>query len=423
MSTPGNGLSSGQYADSGSVARRPAPPPDNTNFASQDPNTVYTQVQAADPGQVGNVAQSWTNMGSALEAVNQVLSTGAAAGANGWSGAAASKALGFHTQVAQWTAVATQASYEAGGNVSSQSDAASTAKYSMPKPVNYGMPQALADFAANPFDVGAIHDKFRQAQDNHQQIAHVVQQYDVSLNQASQQMPALGPTPAFASGNQPGGGSVPGGSSGGAARLVTGSGRVGGSGGRVAAPGPVSGAPIDSEPGTSLSGTGGSSLGGNGNPSGGGPSGGNLGGGGVAGGGVADGGDPGGGVLPIGPGGGFGGGGGSSPDGRLGRGGGSSFGGRSGFGAERSGGVGVGGGGARSAVGGGSAGSEAGAVSAAEQAGARGAAGPAGAGGIGAGRGRKGADEEHQRPSYLVERDPESIFGVDETTAPPVIGA
>jgi hypothetical protein len=414
VSTPGNGLSSGQYADSGSVGRRDAPPPDNTNFAGQDPNTVYTQVQAADPGQVGNVAQSWTNIGSALEMVNQVLSTGAAAGANGWTGAAAEKALGFHTQVAQWTAVATQASYEAGGNVSSQSDAAATAKYSMPKPVNYGMSQALADFAANPLGVGAIQDKFRQAQANHQQIAHVVQQYDVSLNQASQQMPVLGPTPTFASsasGNQLSG-SVPGGTSGGVSgagtRFVPGGGQaavnapVGGSGGRVTAPG----APIDSGSGTHLSGTGGASLGDNGNPSGGAnPSGGG------ASGGVSGGEDLGGGLLSIRPGGG----------------GGSSFGGRSGFGAERSGGVGSGDGGAagaRSAVGGGSATGKAGAMAAAEQAGARGAAGPAGVGGMGAGRGRKGAtDEEHQRPSYLVERDPESIFGVDETTAPPVIGA
>jgi uncharacterized protein YukE len=31
-------------------------------------------------------------------------------------------------------------------------------------------------------------------------------------------------------------------------------------------------------------------------------------------------------------------------------------------------------------------------------------------------------DSEHQRPSYLVERDPQGTFGTDERTAPPVIG-
>ena len=32
------------------------------------------------------------------------------------------------------------------------------------------------------------------------------------------------------------------------------------------------------------------------------------------------------------------------------------------------------------------------------------------------------AGGEHQRPSYLVEADPDSLFGTDEMTAPPVIG-
>ncbi|MGX7825604.1 hypothetical protein ACTG9Q_10980 [Actinokineospora sp. 24-640] len=40
-------------------------------------------------------------------------------------------------------------------------------------------------------------------------------------------------------------------------------------------------------------------------------------------------------------------------------------------------------------------------------------------GGVGA-RGEE--DEEHRRPSYLVEDDPDSLFGTDQVTAPPVIG-
>ena len=31
-------------------------------------------------------------------------------------------------------------------------------------------------------------------------------------------------------------------------------------------------------------------------------------------------------------------------------------------------------------------------------------------------------DGEHQRASYLVEGDPDAVFGTDEATAPPVIG-
>jgi hypothetical protein len=38
------------------------------------------------------------------------------------------------------------------------------------------------------------------------------------------------------------------------------------------------------------------------------------------------------------------------------------------------------------------------------------------------GRGQGAEDTEHQRPEFLVEADPESVFGTDQTTAPPVIG-
>ncbi len=56
-----------------------------------------------------------------------------------------------------------------------------------------------------------------------------------------------------------------------------------------------------------------------------------------------------------------------------------------------------------------------------------GAAGGRQAGGMpmggGGGAGGKGEDDtEHQSPSYLLENDPDAIFGTDEITAPPVIG-
>ena len=53
-------------------------------------------------------------------------------------------------------------------------------------------------------------------------------------------------------------------------------------------------------------------------------------------------------------------------------------------------------------------------------AGGRGGAG--GMGGAGRGKGDGEEDKEHERPAYLVEGDPESAFGNDQLTAPPVIG-
>ena len=79
------------------------------------------------------------------------------------------------------------------------------------------------------------------------------------------------------------------------------------------------------------------------------------------------------------------------------------------------------------ATGGGMA-AEAGAAGAAAKAGAPGASGAAGRGGMSGmggahgGKGQGGEDSEHQRPSYLIEEDPDGLFGTDEKTAPPVIG-
>jgi hypothetical protein len=53
---------------------------------------------------------------------------------------------------------------------------------------------------------------------------------------------------------------------------------------------------------------------------------------------------------------------------------------------------------------------------------AAGRGGPGGMGGAPRGRGDGEEDQEHERPSYLVEGDPESAFGSDQMTAPPVIG-
>lgn len=60
-------------------------------------------------------------------------------------------------------------------------------------------------------------------------------------------------------------------------------------------------------------------------------------------------------------------------------------------------------------------------------AGGRGGAGRGGAGAMGPmGAGGRRADgdddDEHQRPDYLIEADPDAIFGTDQRTSPPVIG-
>lgn len=94
------------------------------------------------------------------------------------------------------------------------------------------------------------------------------------------------------------------------------------------------------------------------------------------------------------------------------------FGGSGGAGGARSG-AGAPEGGARSGIGNAAAAEEA-----AMRRGMSGARGAGGMGGMPVGAGAKGDDDkEHQRPSYLVEPDPDDLFGGDlPPTAPPVIG-
>jgi hypothetical protein len=42
--------------------------------------------------------------------------------------------------------------------------------------------------------------------------------------------------------------------------------------------------------------------------------------------------------------------------------------------------------------------------------------------GPGGRRGEGEEDDEHQRPDFLIEADPDAIFGTDQRTSPPVIG-
>lgn len=41
---------------------------------------------------------------------------------------------------------------------------------------------------------------------------------------------------------------------------------------------------------------------------------------------------------------------------------------------------------------------------------------------MGGRRGEEEEDGEHKRPSFLLEGDPDAVFGTDQMTAPPVIG-
>jgi hypothetical protein len=465
-------ISSQQKTLAQDVNTRSAPSVVGNNYLNYSHDALYGMVNnGLDAGQVGSNSQSWNKISNSMVSISKTLNTATTSTESAWTGTAADTARGFHTGVSSWTGSASESAQLVSDNMYNQSQAAQSAKSAVPKPVPYSFTNELQDFFTAPNPAAGwntINDKLAAQQKAHQTAATAVQSYDHSLAQSAGQMPAMSPPPTFnpSAGGGPGGvggtggvGGIGGGSGGGP--TTPGGGGVGGGGagggtgsGGGGAGGGFGGVPLPpGRGGTSGSGTnGGSGVGVGTGPgtftSGVGPGGVGPGSPGFNGGGggspVGVGSDPSGGFgMPVGGFGGAGFGGGGAAGGS---GGGSGFGGGGGStgGAGGSGGSGLGKSGFGPGGSGGAAGdnsssaagarSAAGAAAAEESAlgrgvaGTRGMAGEAGgsgmgAGGMGGGRGQRGKDdEEHKRASFLVEADPDSIFGTDERTVPPVIG-
>lgn len=425
------------------VDTRPAPGIPRSNYMSHDHSELRPMVtENVDPDQVGEIGELYISAGNAMTKFQTDVANAINSSQSDWQGQAGDQARQFMADIGNWVGKSGQSAQLAGTQTSLQAAALAEAKNSMPEEKPFDMEAANRDLmtTTNPLDLmrkSAVYmNDYRESQTAHQEAARVVGAYDGALGSSST-MPAFAPPPTMG----------------------------GGGGGETGDPGDGEGVKKPTDRNIDTGGTGDSTgtnpyrPGGDGSGDGGGyrppPGGGGGvlpgGGGGGGGGGTTPGGfvdlppngpGPGGGgpyppgpnpngpypggMPPMGPGP-MGPGMGGDTD-RTGRGGGG--GGRSGFGPG--GGPGGSGLGARSGVGGGPGmGSAAGAL-AAEHAAGGGRGGAAGAGGRGGapmgggmgggGRGQGGEDEEHNRPSYLVEADPDQVFGTDEMTAPPVIG-
>lgn len=407
------------------VVTRSAPGFQAANYPGYSHPQLHQMVtQGVDASTVGEVGDTWLAMGDDLTGFQADFARALASSETTWTGTNADAARRSVAELGNSGGAIGQAAQLAGVVTHQQSQALATAKNSMPPPPAHVFtaqaaqqqlqtitdPVALATQAATDHAVAA-------QQQAHQQAAMVVREYDTTVAQTSAAMPAFapapavvhspagpgqpsGPAPSSSGGTRHGGGFAPyraAGSGLGGSPSPTGSGGVTGvptGAGAVGQPGAVN---LGSGPGQTTSSDyvgptppGGSSPGGSFS------------------GGVPSGTSP---YLPGSSGnpGGVGGSGAGVGSSRLGAGAGGS--GAGGEGAQS-------GTGARSGTG------------AAEDAattgggtGARGAAGNEGSPMMGGARGGKGTgDDEHKRPEYLLESDPESLFGTDEKTAPPVIG-
>ncbi|MDI5978525.1 hypothetical protein [Amycolatopsis magusensis] len=353
-----------------------------------------------------------------------------------WEGEGASSARKYFSSLATWSDGNSENAKLASEVMFQQADAATRAKNKMPEEIPFDWNTEMDKWGSNPLDlisnINNSIDTYNQSQQAHSEAAGVMSAYDKELYEAASKQPVFAEPPKFDDGS---GGSVtpPGGNGndgtsgsgfdGGSAGSIPGGGSSGiGGGSGVGSGGSGSvGTPAQLQDGSKI---GAGSLSSNTNLAGYQPpnfsntGGGNL--------------NPTttspyapmpmGGMGQFGPGG--GGGGAADYNSKIGRGGG---------GAGGGGGFGPGGGGAGAGASSGAGMAKPGGVGAAEAAG-RGMGGPgggAGARGAGMGGGMGGAggrggqgeeDQEHTRPAYLLEGDPDEIFGTDQRTAPPVIG-
>ncbi|WP_091305319.1 hypothetical protein [Amycolatopsis tolypomycina] len=397
--------------------------------------TDHTQLQAflqsnLNVDQVSEVSTAYHQVHQVFDKFAQSMNTAVNASKGTWEGAAAENAQQYFTSLSKWSDANSQNAKLASETIYDQGQAAATAKNSMPAPIPFSWTDEFKGWAtSNPFSLPDNVDKSLQKQKDsqaaHDEAAGVMSTYDKNLYEAASKQPAFAPPPSFSTGggsgdsdgtgdqngiNRPSGVNMPGGNSGttpGSHAQGFTSGPVpgmGGPGAQISGPGSTTGAGLMPAGTTTPSGftPGSVPAASTQNPN-----------------------QQFGGMPPMSP----------MPMGGMNLGGDEAYNSKVGSGRGGGGGFGPGGSGAGNATGAGAASGAArpGGIGAAEAAAGRGmgglGAGAAGRGGMGPGgglgRGQKGEgdeDTEHSRPTYLVEGDPDEVFGTDMRTAPPVIG-
>ena len=424
------------------VEYREGVPASDFNYLSYDHAELKSYVEPINAADITAYSDTYHDLHKLLQRLSEDLREAVTKSQSGWEGEAADSAHGYFTSLADWSESNSQNAHIASDIIAAESSAASTAKNSMPEPIPFDLEKEMESWGSNPLttieQISKTFEKWEESRAAHEQAAEVMHRYDAELQEAGNKQPVFAEPPSFGGGSAEssvkpsgviqvpdtsatGGGTkasgyagVPGGS----VSPSTGGGGYGGGGLGAPSPTPPPGGGPSTGAGVVPPVTRPSGL----NPGGGmtrPPAGGR--------GSQRSGFGPGGmGAVPaaglaggFGPGG--GGGGGSYGGGRVP---GAGFG--PGGGAGGAGGAGAGSGAATGARPmGGPAAAGPGAAAAAAGAAGRGGMGAAPMGaGAGAGKGGQGGeDNEHQRPTYLVEADPDDVFGTDQRTAPPVIGA
>jgi hypothetical protein len=189
--------------NSGMTTRQPPSAP-AANYLGHSHDELYAMVtQGLDPGQLGAAAQAWTRLGDAMtqfqDDVLQAVNTSSAE----WQGPDGDAARGYLTGLANWVRQTGAGTTLAGSNAAVQAEAAATVKNSMPEPVHFDLDQAMTELGSttDPLAVAGkldhINSQYQAQQAAHRQAAEVVRVYDQTLTGPSAVQPVFEPPPAL----------------------------------------------------------------------------------------------------------------------------------------------------------------------------------------------------------------------------------
>jgi hypothetical protein len=183
------------------VTTRGGPPIDAMNYPGISHEELYAMVNNdIDPGGVDAAGAAWNAVGTTLHGISDRLTGASASTEEAWTGSAAGAARAFTTGIAAWSASTGRGAVLSSNNLATQSEGASAAKSAVPPPVHYDMWGALQDLMTSP-DPAAVAATIRQnllyQQELHQQAVDAVTRYDYTLTQSVTSMPAFAPPPTF----------------------------------------------------------------------------------------------------------------------------------------------------------------------------------------------------------------------------------
>jgi hypothetical protein len=168
-------------------------------------STPHPQLQAmvtedAVPDDVGTSGDLWIDAGNAMIRFQESVAAAINSSESDWQGSAGNAARNFMAGVGNWVGAAGQGAQLAGTQTNLQASALADAKRNMPEPVDFDLDAANQDLQSttNPFTyaakLGTYGVQYNRQQAAHEEAAGVVGMYDSGLAGAST-MPAFGAPP------------------------------------------------------------------------------------------------------------------------------------------------------------------------------------------------------------------------------------